>query len=287
MTEVYIYIMGSNTNTDIITCSVPDIRNNEKEIFFGPCKKKLRECFRKRFMKDVNSVYKPKEKNSIYIIGLSRRNKDEKRCILWAGKITRIMSFALAYDYIMRHEDAYDKLLSRKKKPHEDCSLHVKPWRLGKKLKGYEYEKGGVHRDKDEWMSDLISKNHGEIKAPSKGSKRIEFTEPNLLLDRDCAFFCEPLFWAKGDRRGIDIKEKNDDFVNALKAQEKDPQKKKNIDHYFVFGRTKKGGANGLRGAYLPVKDRDTAKKIINYIKKEAKNHRASKNETAVHSSKC
>ena len=271
MTEVYIYIMGSNTNTDIITCSVPDISNDNEEIFFGPCKKNLRKHFRERFIESG----KLEEENSIYIVGLSAATRDKKRCILWAGKVTKVMTFAQGHDYIMQHERDYSGLLKRQGR----CALHIEPIRSGKKLVGYKYRKDSNEHE-DTWVSDLTSESKKYKQGPE-----IRF-EDCASLDRDCVFFCERLFWATRDLPGIVI-EKNDDFVNALRVREKDTQKRKNIDDYFVFGKTKRGGANGLRGGYLPVKDRSTAEKIIHHIKKEAKHQRASKNATPAHPSKC
>ena len=84
MSKAYIYILAANSDPDKITCSVP-IKIDENEIFFGPCKKRLRVKFRKYIGKEIN--------DEIYIIGINSSYKNDEgnfiRKILWAGKLKK------------------------------------------------------------------------------------------------------------------------------------------------------------------------------------------------------
>jgi hypothetical protein len=48
---VIIYVVGATKDANNVKCPVP-WRVNNKEIFFGPCKKNLRSALKNKYLKD-------------------------------------------------------------------------------------------------------------------------------------------------------------------------------------------------------------------------------------------
>ena len=85
MIELNFYIVGASPDPDSIkgNCKVP-YEASENTIFFGPCKKRLRELLHKRFLSACDD-FTPDEE--IYIAGANKVNAKKIRKILWVGKI--------------------------------------------------------------------------------------------------------------------------------------------------------------------------------------------------------
>ena len=93
MTRAFLYILGSSSDPDNVECVVP-YQIDDMLIFFGPCKKRLRERLRSEFLLSSDDVV-PHE--DLWIIGANGRNREQIRKLVWVGQITRIMTFEVAY----------------------------------------------------------------------------------------------------------------------------------------------------------------------------------------------
>ncbi|GAH78175.1 unnamed protein product, partial [marine sediment metagenome] len=104
---LYLYILGQKNGRDIISTPVP-YRINEEEIFFGPCKKLIREELRSRFpSRDIVDI--ERENYEIYLVGINpaKGKKEDKtpRNFLFAGKIKKIFTFEQAWNYYYNRQD--------------------------------------------------------------------------------------------------------------------------------------------------------------------------------------
>ena len=93
-TTIFAYILASSSNPDKIDCVVPWIVN-ENEIFFGPCKKRLRAYLRKEYLqeKEEVNVYDM----NLYIMGFNGGNCRKERKVVWLGKIVKLCTFKKAF----------------------------------------------------------------------------------------------------------------------------------------------------------------------------------------------
>ena len=95
MTRLYAYILGASPDPDyIIRCKVP-YRIDDKEIFFGPCAKRLRKEMHDQYLMRADRAM---PSDDVYIVGLNAANAKCIRKIVWAGRVKRVMTFARAYE---------------------------------------------------------------------------------------------------------------------------------------------------------------------------------------------
>src|SRR5438874_630894 len=94
MTEVWLYVVAASSNPDKVDCKVP-WQVDEELIFFGPCKTRIRECLRRRYLSADCSHYAVHE--DIFIVGVNGSNDQKCRKIIWAGKLSEVMTFAEAW----------------------------------------------------------------------------------------------------------------------------------------------------------------------------------------------
>lgn len=255
--KAYVYILGANKNLKGITGVPWEI--DEKEIFFGPCKKRLRQYFR-QFL-DEDRYFSNEFKDEYFLIGLNRLSRDRKRKIIWTGKLATVMTFAYAYEHLKGAR--YLKMRNSK-----DSPIHVKPIKEGRKLIGYE-SLNTMHRKNKKWISDLVS-NQDSKKIKVKGNKiitNIGYT-PFSAFNRDACLLFENIFFTNG--KGIDIDK------SILKIFQKS-QKNIAIDAVAIFGKDKNGHPNGMRGSWFELDDQAT-KTIIALIKKKAETIKKKKN---------
>ena len=139
-TKAYVYILGANSNPNNIECSVP-AKVNKEEIFFGPCKIKIRTELRKYIGSKIDE--------DIYIIGLNRldNTKCKIRKIIWAGKLKEVMTFETAYNKFIS-DNKYNDIFYNEMSP-----MHVEP-HYEANFVGYK-KRGNLHDDC--WVNDLIS----------------------------------------------------------------------------------------------------------------------------------
>jgi hypothetical protein len=235
MPEVLVYSLGASSNPDRVCCEVP-WRVDDDHIFFGPCKKRIREHLRKRFLGPDRSHTKVTA--DLFLVGVNRGNKEKNRKVVWAGKLSEVMTFAEAHSHLKG--DRFHKLRNHRKSP-----LHVRSLEEGGKLIGYEHI-SELHKD-GEWVADLVSKSeqskclHKDPKLTLKRGKN-----PWQVFDRDCCMLLENLFFALG--QGIEFDEEALEILRQVPSL-----RKQEIDHYAIFGRTTQDRANGLRGRYLRI----------------------------------
>lgn len=245
MTVLFLYVVASSTNPDWVECVVP-YRIDEKLIFFGPCKKRLRERLRNQYLK-TSAVLQPEE--DIFVIGLNGGNSQRVRKIVWAGRINRLMTFETAYNTLTGPE--FQEMRS-----HEYSPLHLKPVydRAGKFL-GYQH----ISREHEEsWVLDIVGRNdpsqvevRGNQLLLRPGSNRQQ------IFGRDCCFLCDNLFFAAGTGQAI-----TDEMLALLQQA----QPTKQINSYALFGYRNDGSAEGLTGSYLAVEGQ-LARDFIDLVK--------------------
>lgn len=260
MAQGFVYIVGASNNPDDICCMVP-FRIDDKYIFFGPCKKGLREKFKKEYSQKFI------DNEDIFIIGLNAANHERKRNIVWAGKVIKLMTF----------KEAYNNSILRKLRNYDDLPkspLHVKPVSHGYQLVSV------LHAEDDEWINDLVSKgNKNKIKHNKKENIITGLSNEDKTFDRDLCFLTSNIFFAKDYGKGIEI---TDNMMNLFK--EVQPEKE-GVDSYAIFGlREKNRTVDGKTGKWLEMKDNkiyslihaieNAAKKIPRVLKVNSSNRK-------------
>jgi len=237
--RAFVYILGASKKADEIElkCKVP-FEIDENEIFFGPCKKLLRQKLKKEV--DTNN----KLDTETFFIGLNASNAKKERKIVWAGKIQNHYTF----------QQANEKLVGSKYlhiKTGNFFPLHVSPIKNGYQLIGK------LHSENNNWFSDLVSNKDSII--PDKAFKSITLKK-GFTFDRDICFTFSNIFFAKGN--GIDIDKK---VLNIFQKH----LNTNDIDAYTVLGKNKKGRPNGMRGSWLEL-DSSLTQRLVKLIKKQA-----------------
>ena len=257
--KAFVYILAANKNPDKIS-GVP-WKTDDKEIFFGPCKKRLRKVFRK-FLNE-NKDHSNEFDDDYYLIGLNGLSRERKRKIVWAGKLKEVMTFAYAYKQLngMQYLEMRDS---------DNSPLHVKPIEENRKLVGYEFLNKMHGGKNNEWVSDLVSKQKSKEK-----SNEIEITKNKIIakngnipfytFDRDSCLLFENIFFAK--HGGIDI---DNEVLKIFKSYFKEKGIDENdIDAQAIFGKDKNGKPNGMRGSWLEF-DSQLTQRLIKLIAKKA-----------------
>ncbi len=256
MTRAFVYIVAENSNPDKLQdCTVPYLVNKEI-IFFGPCKKRLRQslCYL------VNS----KLTQDLFLIGLNASNGKKERKIIWVGKIKKALTFSQAWNEVKNKPDFRNMI-------EDDYSpIHLRPILQNGELKGYKHV-SKMHGEDGKWLLDLISstKDKRIDIAEDSASIRVKdgFTS-SCVLNRDCCFILDNIFFAQ--MGGIEID------TEILKIFKDSQKKRKDIDKYAIFGRQSNGNADGKIGGWIKVKD-NLAKKLINLVEIRRKSFDQSK----------
>lgn len=244
-TRVWMYVLNSGKDPDDVQCVVP-WRVDEDLIFFGPCKRRLRERIRKKDLVDGRNHCVVRD--DLYIVSVNGSNSKRIRKVVSAGKLTEVMTFAEAAERL--EEDRFSELRGDPMSP-----LHVRPVLEGGKLVGYEHV-SFEHIEDDEWVADLVSR---PTKVSLKGRK-IRLRPGHMArdaFDRDCCMLLGNLFFTQGEAIQFD-----EEAVNILKAAQPGV---KGIDDYAVFGVDAVGQANGLRGRFLEIEGK-TADRFIAWL---------------------
>lgn len=253
MTQVLIYVLAASQNPDHVRCKVP-WRVDEDLIFFGPCKKRIRKFLRDKYLMPDNKGHSNVDED-IFIIGVNGSNPIPSRKVVWAGKLSEVMTFAEA-DKRMQG-DRFLKL-----REHSSSPLHVRPMVENGEFIGYEHV-SNEHIEKDRWVLDLVS-NRANPSIQVEGRKLIlQPGKTDQAFDRDCCMFLENRFFADG--QGLEFDEE------ALEILRNAQPGKLGIDRYAIFGRQKKGKGNaeGLVGRYLPIPG-DLANRFVTWIEKRS-----------------
>lgn len=273
-TYLYLYILGQKNNRDTISTMVP-YRINDEELFFGPCKKLIREEIRELFpIRDPIDL--EKENIDIYFVGINpaKDKKEEKipRKFLFAGKIKKIFTFKYAWKSYNEKQKYNQKIVEMIKGKQNVGPLHLEP-KYDTQTDIFIGYKHRTNEHKDSWLKDILSQN--EFNQLSK--EQIEdiykneeiFLENNLKFERDCCFEVENIFFSfKNHICPIEIDET---FINLIKERQKElNQTDRLITHggpkiYAPFGYQKNGDRFG-RGYHLRFEGND-AEKFISEIR--------------------
>ena len=256
--KVLSYILSAK-NPDCIRCNVPYEIDN-KLIFFGPCKKRLRENFYKQYLKKSLDDEIDITSENIYIIGLNGSNRKRKRKIVWIGKVLKILTFEKAYNTFSK-DSRFKKMMDE-----EDSPLHLKPIYDNKGIFiGYKL-RSTMHGKDNDWILDIIAKrNNSNVKLEDKSLILKDPSKRKETFVGDCVFCCENIFFANG--KGIDI---DDKILEIFKKS----QGQINIDSYAIFGYRNDGSADGLTGRYLEINNNEgLAKELIEYVCQKSNNY--------------
>jgi hypothetical protein len=245
--QVLCYVVAASRNPDRIDCAVP-YRIDDREIFFGPCKKALRERMRIRYLNETTGSSIPPD--DVYVVGFSGGNGSRTRKVLWIGKLMRVMTFAFAHGFL--NGPRYRRMRER-----QDSPLHVRPIVEAGRLVGYEH-RSELHADRDAWILDLVR---------FARSPRVRKEGRRLLLrggasawaafPRDACLLFENVFSASGRGREVD---------DRLVAILQDAQRQQKVDRYAIFGYRANGTVDGKTGSHLPVSG-DCARDLVDWIR--------------------
>src|SRR5207245_2862282 len=86
--------------------------------------------------------------DDLFIVGINGSNKERIRKVIWAGKLSEVMTFAEAYRRLK--EGRFRKL-----RGDEHSPLHVSPVERDGNLVGYDH-RSNEHIEGDQWISDLM-----------------------------------------------------------------------------------------------------------------------------------
>lgn len=198
---LYLYILGQNNNHDTISTPVP-YRINDEEIFYGPCKKLIREELRRLFpSRDI--IDPEKENYEIYLVGINptKDTKEDKifRYFLFAGKIRNIFTFEYAWKYYNIRRENDTNIVKMINGIENFSPLHLEPLydRNNGKFIGYKHR---TDEHKDNWLKDILSQN--EINQLNQEEINKIYSDNEILLkdplkfERDCCFSLENIFFS-------------------------------------------------------------------------------------------
>jgi hypothetical protein len=201
-------------------------------------------------LRDKEEVVPTKD---LYVVGLnSLPSPDGPRKVVWAGRITRLMTFARASELLVG--ERYRKMRERSPSP-----LHVLPLRNDANvLRGYEFLSNGQH-PKD-WQRDLVTTKRNTIEQGNKLLLR-DGVAPHVGFRRDLCFTTDNRFFARGEGLQID-----QEAVAVLQAAQ---PKVAGIDEVAVFGR-RNGNPDGRRGSYLTIEKPDQVDRFLGWLENRA-----------------
>lgn len=233
MARVWMYVLNSSKDPDNVGCVVPWMVDEEL-IYFGPCKRRLRERLRREYLADGYTYTAVSD--DLYIVSVNGSNAKRVRKVVTAGKLSEVMTFA----------DAATRLdMDRFAEMRDDpmSPLHVRPVLVGGKLVGYRHA-SREHIDGDDWIGDLTSKPE-QVSLSGRTIRLRPGAAAKDVFDRDCCMLLGNLFFAQGEGIQVDA-----EAVAILKAAQPGVA---GIDDYAVFGVDSLGQANGLRGWFLEI----------------------------------
>ena len=228
---LYIYILGQgniyNGKNDAVSSLVP-YKLNDDELFFGPCKKKIREEIKKYYLKEKDYVNLLTTKKNIYIVGINPNLpiQDKARRIIFAGKIKEIFTFKHSwnkYKKLAKYNGEIYKMINGSKEETYGCGQEIEDFRVKKddqnfqsplhlipvrkaNIEGYKHR---TNMHKHDWIKDILSdkelkryKTERKIKGDIEGflemNKSNEIYKINgIEFQRDCCFSLENIFFSE------------------------------------------------------------------------------------------
>jgi len=236
MTKVYLYIVASSGNPNWVTCSVP-YQVDDSVVFFGPCKKRLREALRAAYLAPGIDSTEPGD--DLCLVGVNGSNGERIRKVVWAGRIHGVMTFARACQQLT--DAKYHELQTA-----PDSPLHIRPLYEQSRLAGYELVTT-EHAANDKWVTDLVKKYDTRY-VRLEGKKLL--LQPGVSVwqgfPRDVCLLLDNIFFARGQGLSIDAR-----LMDLLRRA----QPGREIDTYAIFGYKQNGAIEGLTGNYLTLED--------------------------------
>jgi hypothetical protein len=239
------YVLDSSKSPDSVQCVVP-WRVDEELIYFGPCKRRLRQRLRKECLADGRAHCTVRD--DLYIVSVNGSNAKRVRKVVSAGKLSEVMTFAEAAARL--DGDRFSELREAPKSP-----LHVRPHFQGGELVGYEHV-SFEHIENDEWITDLVSKP-AKVSLNGRTIRLRPGVRSRDVFDRDCCMLLDNLFFAQGE--GVQFDQEGVNILNAAQPGVA------GIDAYAVFGLDAAGKANGLRGRFLEMNG-DLADRFVAWL---------------------
>jgi hypothetical protein len=236
--RVYLYILNWD---DVDNCEqgVP-WAVDEREIFFGPCKRPLREDLCSEFLRGADS--RDVSAHDLYVVGFNGKNTRRKRNVIWVGRIKSIMTFAHAWTTL--RGPRYQEMREGPKSP-----LHLEPLLEDGTLIGYRHV-NKLHSS--EWLRDISSMRNLPQVAQVEGKEiRLHHRARRAdVFNRDACMLLERCFYAIGG--GLPV---NDEMLRSIAAAHILRSGDSNTS-YAVFGHVgTNGSADGLRGRYGTLTD--------------------------------
>jgi hypothetical protein len=250
MTRVWMYVLDSSKDTDKVRCVVPWLVD-EKLIYFGPCKRRLRERLRKEYLTSGHTHCTVSD--VLYIVSVNGSNAKRVRKVVSAGRLSEVMTFAEAAGRL--NGDRFSELRGDPMSP-----LHVRPVIEDDKLVGYRHV-SFEHIEDGEWIADLTSKM-AKVSLSGRTIRLQPGATAQDVFDRDCCMVLDNVFYAQGD--GIQF---DQEAVHILRAAQPGAT---GIDDYAVFGVDAVGQANGLRGRFLEIEGA-AAERFVAWLRDRAR----------------
>lgn len=252
VTTVYIYIVGASSDPDRVECAVP-WKVDDAEIFFGPCKKKLRESLRPRFLGPKADRAKARE--DVFLAGFNALPASGRvRKVVWAGRIREAMSFGRAW--LELTDERYESLRSARATP-----LHLEPIQGDGRPTAYRHF-GLEHAEGGKWVDDILTPEakrlariSGETVQLARGMSWWEG------FPRDVCFLLDNLFFASGS--GLDV---DDELVALLREAQPD---RRGVSKLAVFSLSRSGVPDGRRGGHLELTG-DLANRFVRWVRSRA-----------------
>jgi hypothetical protein len=227
------YVLNSSKDPDNVRCVVPWMVD-EDLIYFGPCKRRLREQLRKKYLTAGRTHSTVND--DLCVISVNGSNAKRVRKVVSAGKLAEVMTFAEAAGRF--DGNRFSELLDDPMSP-----LHVRPIIESSNLVGYRHV-SFEHMEDNQWIADLTSKPE-KLSLAGRTIRLKPGASAREALDRDCCMLLDKVFFAQGQGIWVD-----QEAVSILKAAQPGV---KGIDDYAVFGVDSVGKVNGLRGRFLEI----------------------------------
>ncbi len=185
MTQVWIYAVAASSDPDHVQCVVP-WRVDDSLIFFGPCKKRIRELLREQYLQRSGHCTVT---DDLFIVGINGSNHVRSRKIVWTGQVTNVMTFSEAYRVMQ--DDRFRSL-----RQHPSSPLHVEPFVVDGQLAGYTHC-SDEHSKDNAWVFDLVSKLNHRVRLEGHTLRLLQGTMWDSF-DRDCCMLLRNFFFAQG-----------------------------------------------------------------------------------------
>jgi hypothetical protein len=257
-TRFILYVVWTSPSPDRCEGSVP-WRIDSGEIFFGPCKKRLRRVLRERYLGPERQLAEVEGRERVVIAGVNAGSGDRSRKIVWAGELRTVMSFAEAWARL--RDDRYERM-----RADEWTPLHLEPIREYGHLVGYRQhgrehaEESRDHPGEYAWWDDLVPRQmrKGRVGGATGTTLRLK---PGVKwwdgFPLDACFVLRNRFWADGAGLAFDA-----ELIRLLEAAQPNAD---GVDAAAPFGRNGRGHANGKRGTYLELEGR-VSESIVRWL---------------------